>query len=220
MATRAEIKLKARQRADMERSTFVSDAELNTYVQDSYGELYDLLVSAYEDYYITELPFTIASGSSFAVPSNFYKLRGVDIVSGGSRPVSLRPFNFAERNTANSSRLRANSGRQYRLTGANLMILPTDSAAGDYVMWYVPRVTVLTADGDQLVGILDFDDYVAVDVAVKMLVKEESDPSALLMTKSALIKRVQDMAQNRDAGSPQTIADVTSDRFDDTEYSR
>lgn len=225
MATRAEIKLRARRRADMEHSTFVSDNELNEYFQGSYGELYDLLVSSFEDYYVTELPFTIASGaSSFPIPTDLYKLRGVDLQINGTVYTSLQQFNFGERNAKSRAVNRVFAGQRavvYRLMGNNVLLLPETNAPGNYKMWYIPRVTVVAADADQVSGVLDFEEYIVVDCAIKMLTKEESDISALALQKDQLLKRIEAMAQNRDAGAPQTITDVTGTEYwDDTLFPR
>jgi len=57
-------------------------------------------------------------------------------------------------------------------------------------------------------GISGWLEYVVTDAAIKMLQKEESDTSVLQFQKAALIKRIESAAENRDAGSPATIADV------------
>jgi hypothetical protein len=57
-------------------------------------------------------------------------------------------------------------------------------------------------------GISGWLEYVVTDAAIKMMQKEESDTSVLQLQKAALIKRVESAAENRDAGSPATIADV------------
>ena len=61
----------------------------------------------------------------------------------------------------------------------------------------------LTAD-----GVSGWLEYVVTDAAIKALQKEESDTTTLQFQKQALIKRVESAAENRDAGSPATIADV------------
>ena len=71
----------ARQRADQVNTTFVTDSELNGYLNNSWSELYDILVSKYhDDYFLTSTSITVTSGtSSYSLPSNFYKARGVDL---------------------------------------------------------------------------------------------------------------------------------------------
>jgi hypothetical protein len=91
--------------------------------------------------------------------------------------------------------------------GDNLLLYPNDQASGVYQMWYVPRFTPLVADSDAMSNVLDFEEYVVVDSAIKCLVKEESDPQALMIQKEALKTRIQNMASNRDVESPERIAD-------------
>ncbi len=58
-----DLRTRTRQRADMVYSQFVSDAELNNYLNDALKELYDLLIQANVDYYQETLNFTIAAAS-------------------------------------------------------------------------------------------------------------------------------------------------------------
>jgi hypothetical protein len=71
--------------------------------------------------------------------------------------------------------------------------LSTDSVEGDSI----------TAD-----GVSGWLEYVITDAAIKAGQKEESDTTTLQFQKAALIKRIEAAAENRDAGSPATIADV------------
>lgn len=217
MATRAELRTRARERADMENTTFISDAELNDYLQQSWFELYDLLVASYEDYFTTSSNSTVTSGSTIALPSDFYKLRGIDYQLDGSTWVSIRSYNFAERNLRARNFDRLVAGRRnivYRMLAGSVQLLPENDALGTYKLWYIPRCATFASDSTAVTNVLDFDEYIVVDAAIKMLVKEESDPSALMMAKEALIKRIREMASNRDAGEPQTVADTrTSEAY-------
>ena len=107
-----ELRTLTRQRADMENSQFVDDTELTRYLNNSWGELYNLIIDNFnEDYYTTTNTFTLTSGTdSYSLPSDFYKLRGVDLVVTTTESVPLRRYNWAER-TRNSVTVRA---RDYR----------------------------------------------------------------------------------------------------------
>lgn len=224
MATRAELRARARERADMENSTFISDAELNIYLQQSWFELYDLLVASYEDYYTISTTSTLTSGNTIALPADFYKLRGIDYQLGGTEYINVRSYNFAERNLRAKNVQILDNGRRnlvYRLLAGSIVFLPENDATGTYKIWYIPRCGTFVDDTTEVSNVLDFDEYIVVDAAIKMLVKEESDPSALLLAKDALKKRVEAMASNRDAGEPQTVADVrTSDSYNDLLFPR
>jgi hypothetical protein len=186
MATVAEVIERARQRADMVSSGFITSGEAISLVANSYYALYDMLVAKFEDYYSADHEFTITSGDSEALPSDFYKLRGLDIaLDGVSEWYPLKPFLFSER--AKQS---------------------TESVNGTYKLWYIPKATAITTTAQTIDGVNGWEEYVVVDAARKMLIKEESDPSPLLMELAEIKQRITEMAAGRDSGSPQTIADV------------
>lgn len=227
--TLLELRTLVRQEADQVNSQFITDSELNSYINASYGELYDVLVSRFEDYFIymdpsTGLPPTFTlSGSTYMypVPANMYKLRGLDYQNNGvSDWIELTKFNFAERNSRSRASNRIMLGvdrKSYRILGANIVVLPEGNASGTYRIFYIPRFTPLVLDADQMSDVLDFEEYVIVDAAMKCLAKEESDVSIMLNRKAALLKRVEAMASNRDSGQPERVADVSLN-VDDFDY--
>lgn len=317
----SDLRTASRQRADMVNSTFVSDAELNSYINASYFELYDLLVQKYgNDYYMKEYSFQLVGNQSrYDLPEDFFKLLGVDleISAGPDGYVSLRPFTLAERNrysTANVQTWIGVTNLRYRISGNKLWFTPSPQTGQTIRIWYVPRLAelvdtvtitvnspvvddyivigaatfvadglgpndfpiggndevtaynlalqinnaalpegvVATASGNVITltqesdvatalnvgsaatpvpttgasirlqlsaatvtngsivadGISGWLEYVVTDAAIKMMQKEESDTSTLQFQKAALIKRIEAAAENRDAGSPATIADV------------
>lgn len=64
------------------------------------------------------------------------------------------------------------------------------------------------ADSTTIDGVSGWEEYIIVDAALKAMGKEESDVSLLAQQKMAMIKRLADMAENRDAGNPATVSDV------------
>jgi hypothetical protein len=213
--TLSTMRERVRARADMKNSTFVEDSELNQYINSSYQELYDILVQSFEDYYtLPPVSFTIATSSDYyTLPTDFYKLRGVDSSLDSSNWFTLTPFDFANRNTNNNNLAYALSGiydRNYRIVGNRLYITPTDSAPGNYRIWYVPVATVLTTDSSTLDGINGWEEYIVVDAARKCLAKEESDTSFMVQEKEALRQRIISASLRRDAGMPKKITDMNA----------
>ena len=215
--TLSEIRTQVRQRADMTASQFVTDSELNGWINSSYAELYDLLVTKFgNDYFVQLYSFqTNQNVERYDLPSDFYKLLGVDLqlTTGGPSDgyITLRPFTFAERNryaTANAQTWIGVTNLRYRLNGSKLWFTPTPQASQNIRLWYVPRVVPLVNDADVADGVSGWLEYVIVDVAIKALQKEESDVSVFLAQKGALIQRIEAAAENRDAGNPATVADV------------
>jgi hypothetical protein len=54
--TFAQLKTRARRRADMEGSNFVTPEELGDFVNASCAELHDILVGAFQDYTLSQTP--------------------------------------------------------------------------------------------------------------------------------------------------------------------
>lgn len=192
LVTLAELRTRSRERADQQNSRFVSDTELNGYINKSASELYDLLTTVFEDYYAEASPYVInivAGTFQYSLPSDFYKLVGLDELvyqsSTAQQSISIKKYNFQERNS---------------------YISPT---AGRTVwMYYIPMMTPLVDDSDTFDGINGWDEYIVIDAARKMMQKEESDTSELILEKQNFIKRINDSAPNRDASRPERVTDV------------
>lgn len=212
--TLLSLKTQARQRADMENSTFISDTELTTLINSSAAELYDLLIGVFEDYKLTSQTISVVPNTdTYTLPTDFYKLRGVDLVLDSfGNAVTLKPFNFAERNaylftpTWNVVGL---SYLRYHMQGNSIRFVPVPNTSQSVKLWYIPAIPTLTLDADTLDGVNGFEEYIVVDAAIKMRIKEESDTMDLERQKALLTARINSMAANRDAGSPERVSDVT-----------
>lgn len=229
------VRKQAQQRADRVNSNFVTLPEWNTYINQAMMELYDLLVTTYEDYfpaipvefisdgstYMYPLPNGITSyingitGASGYVAPSFYKLIGVDLAiqSANQAWVTVNKFNFIDRNKYvypnSSSSIYGVFNLQYRLMGNSIQFIPTPSANQPIRLWYIPRVTELLQDTDiTTIGYSGWMEYVIVRAAKYALDKEESDTSKLDAQIIYLKGRIEESAQNRDAGRPDTISDV------------
>ena len=192
----------SKQEADMVNSQFVSDSEWNRYINQSYFELYDLLISKYgDDYYIKNPPYTFVTDGVnylFALPTDFYKLTGADLALSNTNDswVTLHRFNMSDRNryaVPNFQSFYGITNMRYRLSGNNLWITPIPAANQTIRVWYVPRMVELSADGDVADGVSGWLEYVVVDAAIKAKDKQESDVSVLMARKAALISRIEAM---------------------------
>lgn len=207
------LRSRVRQIADMENSTFVSDSELLSYINDSAKKLHDILVSSNEDYSTIILPFSISSGNTSTLPSDCYKVRGIDYQYGGDW-VPLRRFQFAERESFNN-KTRTVIDLSYRLIKDTIYLLPEDKATGSYRLWYVPELPDLALDADTLDGKNGFEEYVILDAGIKCRIKEESDTKEMVQARDEALSRVTTMAQERDYGGPDRVADVRRYRDED-----
>jgi hypothetical protein len=220
-----EIRLMAQQRADRVNSQFVTKSEWNSYINQAYYELYDLLITTNEDYYVApRATFTTDGSSNYDLPTGaatsysgaqaFYKLYGVDLGLDSSQNawVTLKKFDFISRNRfvfpQVTTSLAGIFNLQYRVVGSKIHFIPTAVSGQQIGLWYFPRLTTLLADSDVMDGISGWEEYPIVRAAKYALDKEESDTSKLDGELAFLKQRIEETAMNRDAGQPDTISNV------------
>ncbi len=213
--TLAQIKLRARQKADMVNSNFIEDPELLNYVNEAYFNWYDLVVTAFEDYYLDEpAEFTILPGApgEIALPADFYKLAGLDKASdaSGDRFYPLKKTLWRDRNRTEAafSSYGLTPKTSYRIIKDKILLTPKDGSDGAYKLWYIPLATPLVDDSDTIATYNGFENLLIIDVAIKMLNKEESDVSILLMERARLEMKMKEMLIDRDINNGERIEEV------------
>lgn len=222
--TLLQLRTAVRQRADMVNSQFVTDAELTSYINQSYQELYDLLRQKFGDDYFVAPEVTITTtgtndlyalpdGTNFSAAPAFQNLLGVDLLlsNQADSAVTIKPFMFIERNryaVPNFQSFYGVTNLRYRLRGNNIWFTPIPSAGQSIRLFYVPQLVALSADGDLADNLGGWLEYVICDAAIKCMQKEESDVSVLGAQKLMLITRIEAAAETRDPGSPQIVSDT------------
>lgn len=229
------IRLQAQQRADRVNSNYVTLPEWNNYINQAMFELYDLLVTVYEDYFIATPAQFLTNGSTFqySLPDGvtsfvngltfqpgyiappFYKLWGVDLAvnTANNAYVTLNKFNPIDRNRYvypnSASTIYGVYNMQYRLIGNKIEFIPVPAGNQIIRLWYIPRLTQLLQDTDVTTqGISGWIEYVIVRAAKYALDKEESDTTQLNTELVALDARIKASAMNRDAGQPDVVSDI------------
>ena len=210
MKTLLQLRTEIRDRADQPGSAnsgFIKDSELNTWINSSITELHDLLITSYgADYYLNSFDINLVNGTDkYALPSDFYKLKGVDLKLSHSnaRPFSLRPFNFNERNNYSQYSNTVYENYKYNVLGNQIALIPKESISSTDIitLWYHPISIQLNSDTDSFDGINGYEEYVVLDCCIKSSVKEESDPAAFYQEKQDMKMRIVESADNRSFGN-------------------
>lgn len=233
-----QIRTLAQERADRVNSNFVTVPEWNSFINQAMFELYDLLVTADEEYFVAtpaqftsqpnnnqtflyplpdgQLTFTSGiDGTTTFVAPPFYKLKGVDLAlqTANNAYVTINKFNFMDRNRFvfpnTASTIYGVFNLRYRLLGNSIEFIPTPSANQNIRIWYIPRLTQLLKDTDiTTTGISGWLQYVIIRAAKYALDKEESDTTKLDQELAYLKLRIEETSTNRDTGQPDTITDI------------
>lgn len=232
-ASLGSLRLAAMQRADRVNNNFVTVPEWNYFLNQSLSELYDIMVQAYEEYFVAApayfttnnvggmypVPdgvavFQDAAGNAF-VPPPMYKLLGVDLGLNNAPNgfVTVKRFNFIDRNKYvfpnTASTIYGVFNLQYRLVGNQIEFIPIPSSNQPIRLWYIPRMNQLLQDTDVFDAQADsWFQYVIIRAAKYALDKEESDTTKLDDELLFLKKTIEESAPNRDVGQADTISDT------------
>ena len=216
--TLANLITGVRRRADMEGSTFVSDAEIVDYINVAMAEVHDILVTKFEDYYVSTQTYTLPADNPGTLPATFYKALGVDFDVGGLT-YRLKPYSFQERAIYNSPGMVASmiTNTMYHVQGTQIKFIPEPTTSGTITLHYVPEPTYFSSGSTSATVVSvapqvakGYEEYVVIDAAIKCLQKEESDVQVLLVQKQQQLQRIEQAAGKRDAGESYSISDVTA----------
>ena len=187
LMTLDELALATRQRADRVVASgdytdaFITQLELYSYINQSLFELYDLMVSRYECYYYLKKYGFITDGASdqFPLPSDMYKLLGVDLqiaanASGSNGYLTLRKFEMVDRNKYAYPNVQVVYGvltnLRYKLAGNMLWLVPRAGAGQTLQLWYVPKLAPLVEEAEIFVNIPHAGDTLTVQVGLQTAV--------------------------------------------------
>lgn len=219
--TLTTLRARARARADKVGSAFISDSELDQWLNEGVQELHDLLTNSFQDYSVSTATFnTVAGQSDYALatiaPAGLLKLRALDATING-RYRTVRRYNVQDRN---KYRLVGQLfGRlacpRYALQGTNLSLLPPPSAVHAMTITYTPEAALLVNGTDAVNFPNGWEQFVVLHAAACCLEKEESDSRVLRGLQENLRARIEQNAADRDSGQPAQAVDIETVDSDD-----
>ena len=212
ISTLSELRLRARRAANMEKTLFVSDEELNEWLNVGLSELHDIMITSFNEYFEKSVLINvITQQSSYELPEDFYKLIAMD-QQIGSQLFTVRRFMPGERNFLRRPIEVLRFGFDqllYRIIGRKVQFVP-NNRAGKVFLRYAPEYRQLRLDTDRVEEVIPqgWEDLAVYSAAIRALEKEESDTTAMAGQKLALMTRIEQNAESRDANAPWRIADV------------
>jgi len=210
------LRSRARIRADAVGNNFFSDSEIDRYINVGLGELHDILVQKFEDYYVTSREFNLVGGQTTYTFDelgirNFYKCLGVDATDSGET-IRIRRFSFAERDRYTATAITGRGGYtdyQYQIRGDGLEFIPEPNTTSTIKLWYIPAFSDLEEDDDEINSFImsNWEEYAVITAVYKMKEKEELSTTVIERELEAIRVRIAEAAANRDAGEPGGISD-------------
>lgn len=204
-----------RQRSDMEHSEFVSDSEIATYVQASWGELYDLIISECGPQHF--VAFDVYTQGTDDPAVDYYKVIEVNVKDEG-RWIPVQPRNFPGLDRGDGKVAHSLRAVEYTVTSdasrvRSITFLPSLPDGTEVMVTYVPLPWSIdnTASG-VLQGFSGWEEYVVCDAAAKCLEKEESNAQHLYMRTAKAQERVLHHARTMNYDSGGRVRNIDAER--------
>lgn len=216
--TRAQFRDIIRQRLGWSATdTFVTDAELNNYINDSLAELHSLLATIFRpgQWGASTATVTVTAGLNIVVLTSvtqFARLLRVDMTYGGYQ-YPLQPGDPVVdiQSVVSTSWTPWNVQYYLRIDGTSsstmaLLFNRPTTVNQDISVTYLLAAPVFAADGDT--SWMGFDEYVILDVMIKCRRKEEDDASDIERQKDVFAQRIRMQAEPLDMGRAATVQDA------------
>lgn len=201
--------LDIRQRTNQENSTFVTDAELTEYLNQSLAELWSRIILCQgQPLYRSSTTYTVTSATSLQpLPADLMSVQEVTASINGFTG-ALQPFMASEHGyLLNAATWNPLGGVRYRTQGNNIEFLPA-SQSFSATLYYSPTQPRMVVGSDTFDGFGGWEMAAIYDVAAIVCAKEESDPGFHLSQRERIYAHIDMIAAQRDASSPERVQDV------------
>jgi hypothetical protein len=208
-----ELTLLVRRKADIENSGLhVSDDEIKDYINSANAMLWSLLIDGTDGTLFAKVsPDLVKVGdNSYRLPADFFKLVEIS-VNWGNRyypAVEADPQEYGillRRNLVSQ----INTRYFFQFNSAQgwfeLFVFPEPNAVSDILIRYIPAAQILSLGTNELKLPSNWYEWVVFDAAIQCMIKEESDPSVLIMEREKRERRLKDDIRSMSPATPGSI---------------
>jgi hypothetical protein len=158
----SQLRAMARAEADEQSTGFIGDAELDTFINRGFRYVYSKLITQFQDYFIVKGTvgngglITVVSGTNeYSLPTTHQKL--VRVERRDSNDTNENNWRILERNNIGNDQMNdyypVREGRDlgfgYFIAGNKIFLRPVPSSGFHLRLWFIPRLTELTATTDE-----------------------------------------------------------------------
>lgn len=222
--TAGNLITRAKERADMENSNFISDAEWYRSLNVWTARLWNLLVKADPDRY-TRAQTLAADGSTvYDCAADYMGTVRVDYQTDSSQSiwVEIPRLYGTEENRLIQDQSDYPRGYTFRYNATTpstqqITILPPSSYAMRHLYIVAPPsyATDGTDSAELVMGISGFEEYVVIGMAIDARIKEESSVVQLRQSQADITAHLEEAAENRSVSDAGHVTDVRSSGYID-----
>lgn len=182
--TLSDIRDSARSKADEQATGFISNTELDRFINQGYRYVFGYLVQRYQDFAI--VPGTVGNGglitvvandNEYSLPSDLYKLvmaerrESSDTNENSWRKIPRLNIGNNQINDYFPVREGGDHGFGYFIAGNNIYLRPVPTAGFSLRLWYIQRPTALALTSDTPTIPTEYHELIAEYAKMQMLVK-------------------------------------------------
>lgn len=187
-------------RGDYQNVRKFPDANIDTEIQTSFAEFWQLIAEVHEGYWDTQANVsTVAAQAYAALPSDAWRVQAVDRADGTDW-IQLDQVGFEHRNHYGSS-----NGRPlaYRLTARGLDLYPTPDAIYTLRVMYTPIAPAIGATAREWFN--GWEDYVITSTLLKLDTRESKPLTDRLTVLDKIEKMIRGGATERRSQEPEYL---------------
>lgn len=198
---------------DYNRSAVFTDTILTRWINQAIAKVYNLLAAQDPDLYAKEGSLsTVADQDHVNLPSDFYKLLRLDILTSSDTYARLFKYALVEENNYQEiiGSATAESRYRYHVQAGKLKLRPTPPTVDTLRIVYVPSVTDLASGSDTFDGINGYEDLVVQYALLRCDLREEKpigERAQVIQQYESAILTAEDA---RDEAEPHLLPDNTS----------
>lgn len=206
-----------------------TDTQVNREINASYMEMFTAVVTVFEDYYsVKARTATVTDQQEYALPSDFYKIRRVEVnyapSNAAANPYRVKPVSLDQilrdlGNTYEGINMARNPCYYIRGNNIGLIPIPTDGGSTAFTLWYIKVISELSEDTDAI-NIPFPDRYgplIALGAAGSLLRKGQQEEAVALRYlqefRNGLLK-MQAELEDRIADDAKSVIDTQGDDVD------
>lgn len=191
---------------------YFSEAQIGIWLNNAQKECQKLLLQAGQNYYAKQVTTTtVVNQTEYILPTDFFDLHRVSIVSAGSGPTATQyPLTYITLNQQDLVSNQAGSPQFYNIIRNRLKLFPTPNIAQSMLLTYSYMVEDMTLDSDVPDVPPEYHEFLAVLATIDGFIRDGRDMAPMLMKRAYYENMLKQAAQERNLDSPRQIV-VTGD---------
>lgn len=213
--TLSDIRTRVRERGEF-LDPYFTDASLNRLINDGVAAFWDFVItldSEWETIASTTNITVVPGTKAYSLPSNFYVLKGVDLVdqSTVTGRITMESFQHQERNDAPLTAAADKYCARWRLKAGKLEFMPTPTWSGTVELLYIPTAPNLSSDSSTIDSRNLWTEWIILYCLIHCGIKEEQSVSGWVRLQKETEVRISSIRRHNQA-SPKTVVDVYTNR--------